>query len=60
LISIKTLIELLFLIPVARFFKKSSLLWAFFPAQILHIPYIVISGFCGQLGTYSWKGRKLK
>ena len=60
LIALKTLIELIFLIPVARFFKKSSLLWAFFPAQIFHILYTVLSGFFGQVGSYTWKDRKLK
>jgi cellulose synthase/poly-beta-1,6-N-acetylglucosamine synthase-like glycosyltransferase len=60
LILIKTFIELIFLIPVARFYKKTSLLWYFFPAQPFHILYTVIAGFFGQAGSYEWKGRKLK
>ncbi len=56
----KTLIELLFLFPVARFFRKSHLLWLFFPAQFLHIPYIVVAGWLGKFGRYEWKGRNVK
>ena len=59
LILLKTIVELAFLIPVARFFGKSVLLWAFLPAQPFHILYTVIAGFFGQVGSYSWKGRKL-
>lgn len=56
----KTLIELIFLTPVARFFQKSRLLWLFFPAQFLHIPYIVVAGWLGKFGHYEWKGRNVK
>ncbi len=60
IIIYKTLIELVFLVPVARFFRKSRLLWLFFPAQFLHIPYIVIAGWLGKFGHYEWKGRQVK
>jgi cellulose synthase/poly-beta-1,6-N-acetylglucosamine synthase-like glycosyltransferase len=60
LILIKTIIELAFLLPVARFYKKTSLLLYFLPAQPFHILYTVIAGFLGQAGSYEWKGRKLK
>lgn len=60
LIVYKTLIELLFLWPVARFFQKTKLLWNFFPAQFLHIPYIIVAGWLGKFGSYQWKGRKVK
>lgn len=59
-IAIKTIVELVFLYPVAAFYKKTSLLWLFPLAQPLHILYTVIAGFLGQSGTYEWKGRKLK
>lgn len=59
-IVLKTAIELIFLIPVSRFFQKSSLLINFFPSQFLHIPYIVVSGWLGKFGTYQWKSRKVK
>jgi len=60
LITIKTIIELIFLLPVARFYKKASLLWYCFPAQPFDILYTVMAGFLGQVGSYEWKGRKLK
>jgi cellulose synthase/poly-beta-1,6-N-acetylglucosamine synthase-like glycosyltransferase len=60
LILVKTIVELAFLIPVARFYKKTSLLYYFLPAQPFHILYTVIAGFLGQAGSYEWKGRKLK
>jgi hypothetical protein len=60
LITIKTIIELIFLLPVARFYQKATLLWYFFPAQPFHILYTVMAGFLGQVGSYEWKGRKLK
>jgi cellulose synthase/poly-beta-1,6-N-acetylglucosamine synthase-like glycosyltransferase len=60
LLTIKTIFEVTFLLPVASFYKKASLLWYFFPAQPFHILYTVIAGFLGQAGSYEWKGRKLK
>jgi len=60
LILIKTMVELAFLLPVARFYKKTPLLLFFLPAQPFHILYTVIAGFLGQAGSYEWKGRKLK
>lgn len=60
LILVKTIVELAFLFPVARFYKKTPLLLYFLPAQPFHILYTVIAGFLGQAGSYEWKGRKLK
>lgn len=60
LIIYKTIIELLFLWPVARFFRKTKLLWQFFPSQFLHIPYVVIAGWMGKFGRYEWKGRPVQ
>jgi cellulose synthase/poly-beta-1,6-N-acetylglucosamine synthase-like glycosyltransferase len=60
LILVKTMVELAFLVPVARFYNKTSLLFYFLPAQPFHILYTVIAGFLGQAGSYEWKGRKLK
>jgi len=60
LILVKTMVELAFLLPVARFYKKTPLLLFFLPAQPFHILYTVIAGFLGQAGSYEWKGRKLK
>lgn len=60
LIIYKTLIELFFLWPVAKFFHKTKLLWQFFPAQFIHIPYIIVAGWMGKFGSYEWKNRKVK
>ncbi len=59
-IAIKIIVELLFLYPVAKFFKKQKLLWWFIPAQPFHIIYTLIAGWLGKFGSYQWKGRKVK
>ena len=56
----KTIVELFFLYPVARFFKKEKLLWWFPLAQPFHILYTIIAGWLGKFGTYQWKERKVK
>lgn len=57
---IKTIVELFFLFPVAKFFDKQKQLWWFLPAQPFHIFYTVIAGWLGKFGSYQWKGRKVK
>lgn len=59
LIFCKTLLELYFLAPVARFFGKLHQLWWFPIAQPFHIIYTIVSGFLGKFGSYQWKGRKI-
>lgn len=56
----KVLVELLFLVPVARFYSKTKELWYFPLFQPMHIAYIIMAGFLGKFGTYQWKGRKVK
>ncbi|MEQ1796855.1 MAG: glycosyltransferase [Lacibacter sp.] len=56
----KTIVELLFLVPVASFFQKEKLLVWFPLAQPFHIVYTVIAGWLGKFGSYEWKGRKVK
>jgi cellulose synthase/poly-beta-1,6-N-acetylglucosamine synthase-like glycosyltransferase len=60
LLIFKTLIELSFMIPVARFYNRlGTLIW--FPLmQPFHIFYTVIAGWLGRFGTYQWKGRKVQ
>ena len=60
LLLLKTLAELIFLYPVAKFFRKQSLLWLFPLAQPFHILYTVIAGWLGKFGTYEWKERVVK
>jgi len=59
-IFIKTIAELIFLYPVAKFFGRQKLLWWFIPAQPFHILYTLIAGWLGAFGSYQWKGRKVK
>ena len=56
----KTIIELFFLYPVAKFFNRQKLLWWFPVAQPFHILYTVIAGWLGKFGSYQWKGRKVQ
>lgn len=60
LLASKTVVELLFLFPVAKFFHKEKLLWFFPLAQPFHILYTIIAGWLGKFGTYKWKERKVK
>ena len=60
LIVFKTIIELIFLTPVAKFFGKRSLLWLFPLMQPFHILYTIIAGWLGKFGSYNWKGRNVK
>ncbi len=60
LLTIKTIAELIFLMPVSKFFGKRKLLWLFPLMQPFHILYTVIAGWLGKFGSYSWKERKVK
>ncbi len=59
-IIIKIVAEVVFLFPVAVFFKSQKLLWWFVLAQPFHILYTLIAGWLGKFGSYQWKGRKVK
>jgi len=60
LFAIKSLADLLILIPGIRFFHQKSLLWLFLPLQIIYPFYIVATTCMGWLANFSWKGRKLR
>lgn len=60
ILFVKTIIELVFLIPVSKFYNKLNELIYFPLLQPLHIFYIIIAGFLGKFGSYQWKGRKVK
>lgn len=60
LLIIKTIAELIFLMPVSKFFGKRSMLWLFPLMQPFHILYTVIAGWLGKFGSYNWKERKVK
>jgi cellulose synthase/poly-beta-1,6-N-acetylglucosamine synthase-like glycosyltransferase len=56
----KTIVEMIFLYPVAKFFSRQYLLFYFPLAQPFHILYTVIAGWLGKFGRYQWKGREVK
>ncbi len=58
-LMLKSLVELLFIIPVAAFFGQ-TFIWQLPLLQPMHIAYTVIAGWLGKFGTYHWKGRKVK
>ena len=60
MLVVKIIAELLFLLPVARFFRDSWVLPYFPLLQPLHILYIVLAGFLGFIGGYKWKGRSVR
>lgn len=60
MLILKTLIELMFIYPVAKFYNKQKLLNLFPLFQPLHIVYTVIAGWLGVFGSFEWKGRRVK
>ena len=60
LLAAKTVVEMWYLYPVARFFQKVPLLWYFPLAQPVHIAYTIVAGWLGKFGSYQWKGRQVK
>jgi len=55
----KTIVELPFMIRIARFFNKSALIAWFIPIQPLHALYTVMAGTFGLFSKYRWKGREV-
>jgi cellulose synthase/poly-beta-1,6-N-acetylglucosamine synthase-like glycosyltransferase len=58
--SIKAMMEYLILKTGADNLFSRSILRPFIPAELLHIPYILIAGISGTLGNYIWKERRIK
>ncbi len=58
-ISLKFLIEFIFLYPLCRFAKREELL-AYLPIlTVVHVTYMVYIGIAGNMGKYQWKGRRV-
>ncbi|MBC7903447.1 MAG: glycosyltransferase [Gemmatimonadaceae bacterium] len=57
---LKFIMEYPFVRQLTIFFNQQKLLPWLLLLQPLHILYIVVSGFFGQIKSYEWKGRKLK
>ena len=60
ILILKTIIEFIFIYPVANFYNKQKLLLLFPFFQPLHILYTVIAGWLGVFGSFEWKGRRVK
>ena len=60
LLIAKTIIELAFIYPVAKFYNKTNLLNLFIVFQPIHIIYTIIAGWLGRFSYFEWKGRKVK
>jgi cellulose synthase/poly-beta-1,6-N-acetylglucosamine synthase-like glycosyltransferase len=59
-IVLKVVIEWQLVKPVTTFFNQQKQLIWHIVLQPLHIIYIIVCGFLGQITTYNWKGRQVK
>lgn len=53
----KTVAELFFLLPVAKFYSTLAQLIIFPFLQPLHIVYIIVAGLLSRIGKFEWKSR---
>ncbi|MAT52970.1 MAG: glycosyl transferase [Saprospirales bacterium] len=61
LLSVKTVTDYFYLGMMAKFFRREELMMSYFPAQLIHILYIVTVGVLGNLvKRYDWKGRTVR
>lgn len=60
LLLAKVIIEFPFVNAVALFFGRAPLMKYFIFFQPLHILYIIVAGWLGRFGSYTWKSRKIK
>ncbi len=55
---VKVSVDALVVFRGGSLFGRRTLVWAFFPAEILHLPYILIASLGGALRLFRWKGRR--
>jgi cellulose synthase/poly-beta-1,6-N-acetylglucosamine synthase-like glycosyltransferase len=60
ILAIKIVVEWQLVKPVTDFFDKQKFLIWHIILQPIHVLYIIICGFLGQITTYTWKGRQVK
>ena len=60
LFSLKSLGEFFLVLKATDLFHKKKLLWLFPVALLIHIFYVIIFGFLGQTGKYTWKGQRYR
>lgn len=56
----KVFLEYLILRKGIPLLYRSIAIHLFIIAEMLHVPYILVSGLAGAFGHFEWKGRKLK
>jgi len=54
----KLFIDFPLLAGISCFVKKKNLLLYYLPLQLVYILYVIIIGITGNIGSYTWKGRK--
>lgn len=57
--GLKMFVELLFMIPVLSFAKRSELLKYLPFLTVIHTFYLIYIGVAGNIGKYDWKGRQV-
>lgn len=60
LFSVKSIADLLFIHPIAGFFRKKQLLKYFLILQVIYFIYVPVIPIVGMMGKYSWKNRTYK
>ncbi len=55
----KTIVDLIFLYPIANFFGDSNMLWKIIPTELINIFFIPLIGIASFKKAYRWKARKL-
>lgn len=58
--GLKCLIEVIYLVPICAFFKRTELLRLFMVVAPMHIIYMAYLGLMGPTRKYEWKGRMVK
>ncbi len=58
IIGVKAFFEFLVLFRFASKMQRRRYLWAFPPAELLHVPYVVIFGALGPFKKFKWKNEK--
>lgn len=58
--TVKFVADAIYLYTGCRFFKRTRWMYAFLPAQIIHLIYIAVVGISANFVRYNWKGRKVK
>ena len=59
-VLLKYAFELVFLYPIAAFFKRTKLVALLILVIPVHVIYLIYIGFIGNSGAYHWKGRMVR